>query len=78
VPSLSLPDPKQAHTAISIAPFEAVQLFTDRAQLSRADFKVTTQNAPRLASICYRLDGIPLAIELAAARVSSLRRGDQQ
>ena len=72
VPSLSLPDPKQAHTPISIAPFEAVQLFTDRAQLSRADFKVTTQNAPRLASICYRLDGIPLAIELAAARVSSL------
>ena len=46
VPSLSLPDPKQAHTPISIAPFEAVQLFTDRALLARADFEVTNQNAP--------------------------------
>ena len=72
VPSLSLPDPKQAHTPVSIAPFEAVQLFTERALLARADFEVTNQNAPTLASICYRLDGIPLAIELAAARVRSL------
>ena len=70
VPSLSLPDPKQAHTAISIAPFEAVQLFTDRAQLSSADFKVTTQNAPGRFHLLSP-DGIPLAIELAAARVSS-------
>ena len=72
VPSLSLPDPKQAHTPASVAPFEAVQLFTDRALLARADFQVTDQNAATLASICYRLDGIPLAIELAAARVRSL------
>ncbi len=72
VPSLSLPDPKQAHTSISVAQFEAVQLFTDRALLARADFQVTNQNAFALASICYRLDGIPLAIELAAARVRSL------
>jgi predicted ATPase/class 3 adenylate cyclase len=72
VPSLSLPNPKQAHTPISVAPFEAVQLFIDRALLARADFAVTNQNAPTLASICYRLDGIPLAIELAAARVRSL------
>ncbi len=72
VPSLSQPDPKQLHTPASIAPFEAVQLFTDRALLARTDFQVTDQNASTLASICYRLDGIPLAIELAAARVRSL------
>ena len=72
VPSLSLPDPKQTHTPASVAPFEAVQLFTDRALLVRPDFKVTNENASTLASICSRLDGIPLAIELAAARVRSL------
>jgi predicted ATPase/class 3 adenylate cyclase len=72
VPSLSLPDPKQAHTPASVAPFEAVQLFTDRALLARSDFQVTDQNAATLVSICRRLDGIPLAIELAAARVRSL------
>jgi predicted ATPase/class 3 adenylate cyclase len=72
VPSLSLPDPKQAHTPASVAPFEAVQLFTDRAFLARSDFQLTHQNASMLASICHRLDGIPLAIELAAARVRSL------
>jgi predicted ATPase/class 3 adenylate cyclase/Tfp pilus assembly protein PilF len=72
VPSLSHPDPKYPHTPASIAPFEAVQLFADRALLARTDFRVTDQNASTLASICYRLDGIPLAIELAAARVRSL------
>ncbi len=72
VPSLSLPDPKRAHTSASVVPFEAIQLFTDRAVLARQDFAVTDQNASTLASICYRLDGIPLAIELAAARVRSL------
>ncbi len=72
VPSLSLPDPKQAYTAASVAPFEAVQLFTDRAYLAHADFDITDQNASTLASICFRLDGIPLAIELAAARLRSL------
>jgi len=84
VPSLSLPDPKQAHTPASVASFEAVQLFIDRALLARPDFEVTDQNASTLASICCRLDGIPLAIELAAARVRSLsleeinRRLDQR
>ncbi len=72
VPSLSLPDPKQAHTPASVVPFEAVQLFTDRALLARPDFQVTDQNATTLVSICHRLDGIPLAIELVAARVRSL------
>ena len=72
VPSLSLPDLKQAHTPTSVAPFEAVQLFSERAILSRPDFQITPQNAAALVSICHRLDGIPLAIELAAARVRSL------
>jgi predicted ATPase/class 3 adenylate cyclase len=72
VPSLSMPDPKHAHTAATIAPFAAVQLFAGRALLGRPDFRVTDQNASALASICHRLDGIPLAIELAAARVRSL------
>ena len=73
VPSLSLPDPNQTHTPASVAPFEAVQLFIDRALLVRPDFKVTSENPATLASICYRLDGIPLAIELAAARLRSFR-----
>jgi predicted ATPase/class 3 adenylate cyclase/Tfp pilus assembly protein PilF len=72
VPSLSLPDPRRAQTPDSVAAFEAVELFTDRAVLARPDFQVTHHNASTLASICYRLDGIPLAIELAAARVRSL------
>ena len=72
VPSLDLPDPKKAHTTASVAQFEAVQLFIDRAVLARPDFQLTAENASLLASVCFRLDGIPLAIELAAARVRSL------
>lgn len=72
VPSLSLPDPKQQQTPESLSQYESVRLFIDRALLSRADFQVTNRSAPALASICTRLDGIPLAIELAAARVRSL------
>jgi predicted ATPase/class 3 adenylate cyclase/Tfp pilus assembly protein PilF len=72
VPSLSLPDPRQRHTAVSVVAFEAVQLFVDRALLARADFAVDDRNAGAIASICSRLDGIPLALELAAARVRSL------
>jgi len=72
VPSLSLPDPKQAQTAEALGHYESVRLFVDRAVLAKSDFQVTNQNAPALASVCHRLDGIPLAIELAAARVRSL------
>ncbi|MEP6941975.1 MAG: tetratricopeptide repeat protein [Betaproteobacteria bacterium] len=72
VPSLSRPDVAGAHTAEAVAQFEAVQLFTDRALLARPKFQVTDENAAALASICNRLDGIPLAIELAAARVRSM------
>ena len=74
VPSLSLPDPKtiEAATADSLSQFEAVRLFIERAQSVKPDFAATNANAPALAQLCYRLDGIPLAIELAAARVRSL------
>src|SRR5262249_40592669 len=72
VPSLSLPDPKRHTTPESLAHFEATQLFIERAWFHQPQFAVTHRNAPALASVCYRLDGIPLAIELAAARVRSL------
>jgi non-specific serine/threonine protein kinase len=72
VPPLSLPkaagsDP--ALTASALAASDAVKLFEQRAQLVRPSFRVTDENAADLASICQRLDGLPLAIELAAARM---------
>ncbi len=72
VPSLSLPDPKQPMTLEQVSQYEAVRLFIERAVSSKADFAVTNASAPALAAVCHRLDGIPLAIELAAARVRSL------
>ena len=72
VPSLSMPDPKRPQILESLLKYEAVQLFMDRAQLARPDFKVTQENAKALASLCCRLDGIPLAIELSAGRLRSL------
>jgi predicted ATPase/class 3 adenylate cyclase len=72
VPSLSLPDPSRSQTVETLSRYEAVRLFLERAVGSRADFVVTNASAPALASVCHRLDGIPLAIELAAARVRSL------
>lgn len=72
IPSLSLPDPRQPQTPESLVHYEAVRLFVERARFQQPRFAVTNQNAPALASICRRLDGIPLAIELAAARVRSL------
>jgi predicted ATPase/class 3 adenylate cyclase/Tfp pilus assembly protein PilF len=72
VPPLSLPDPKQPPSVESLAHYEAVRLFVERAQAAKADFSVTNDNAPAVAEICYRLDGLPLAIELAAARIKVL------
>ncbi len=72
VPSLSVPDPKQPQTPVSLSHYESVRLFIERALQVQTAFTVTNQNAPALATICHRLDGIPLAIELAAARVRSL------
>jgi class 3 adenylate cyclase len=73
LPSLSLPDPRQLPTSVeSLSQYEAVRLFIDRAAAAVPSFAVTHQNAPAVAQLCVRLDGIPLAIELAAARVKAL------
>jgi predicted ATPase/class 3 adenylate cyclase len=72
VPSLSLPDPKKIPELEQMTQYEAVHLFLDRASLANPHFLMTEDNAPAIAQICYRLDGIPLAIELAAARVRGL------
>src|SRR5215218_1210700 len=71
VPPLSLP-PADARrpSADQLAQFEAVQLFAERAQAARPDFHLTDDNAPAVAEICLRLDGLPLAIELATARIN--------
>ncbi len=72
VPSLSLPDPKNIPDLEGLTQYEAVRLFIDRASLVDSHFTVTKDNAPAIAQICFRLDGIPLALELAAARVKML------
>jgi predicted ATPase/class 3 adenylate cyclase len=72
VPSLSLPDPNRLPALEQVSQYEAVRLFIDRALLVQPHFAVTNQNAPAVAQICHRLDGIPLAIELAASRVKAL------
>jgi predicted ATPase/DNA-binding XRE family transcriptional regulator len=68
VPSLELPDLQQSLK--DIRRYESARLFEERAQLARMDFSLTIENAPSVAKICSQLDGIPLAIELAAARVN--------
>lgn len=72
VPPLSLPDLDNLPSLERLSMFEAVRLFIDRAQATQPQFCVTDGNAPAVAEICHRLDGIPLAIELAAARVKVL------
>jgi predicted ATPase/DNA-binding CsgD family transcriptional regulator len=72
VPSLSFPAHGAALPSARLAGFEAVQLFVDRAGHARPGFQLTGGNAAGVAEICARLDGIPLAIELAAAQVRVL------
>ena len=71
VQSLTLPD-ADTNQLTEIAQGEAVQLFVERAQAVQPDFRLTAANARAVAQICQRLDGIPLAIELAAARIRAL------
>lgn len=68
VPPLGLPESTRRSTAAVLAEYEAVKLFAQRARAARPDFEVTDENARAIADICARLDGLPLAIELAAAR----------
>src|SRR6266849_1667335 len=68
VPVLRVPDPKHLPDLVTLSQYEAVALFISRARAVKPDFQVTHVNAPALAEICVRLDGLPLAIELAAAR----------
>jgi predicted ATPase len=70
VPSLNLPGEEVAVDALARA--DAVRLFVERARDARREFALTEHNAPAVAQLCRRLDGIPLAIELAAARVRAL------
>ncbi|RYG27165.1 adenylate/guanylate cyclase domain-containing protein [bacterium] len=72
VPSLSLPTEEPGLTAEELLRYEAPRLFVERAVFHRPDFAVSDANATALAALCRRLDGIPLAIELAAARVRAL------
>jgi predicted ATPase/DNA-binding CsgD family transcriptional regulator len=69
VPSLRLPEDASTSAVGSVMRSEAVGLFLDRATRVKSTFRLTEDNAPAVAEICHRLDGIPLAIELAAARV---------
>ena len=68
VPSLQIPSEQE--TLEEYRQFGALQLFEERAQLAQPDFALTLDNIPSVVQVCQRLDGIPLAIELAAARVN--------
>ncbi len=72
VAPLALPDPKRPVDSENVSQYAAVALFVQRAQAIKPDFQITQANAPIIAKICVRLDGLPLAIELAAARVKVL------
>ncbi|MDQ3856376.1 MAG: tetratricopeptide repeat protein, partial [Chloroflexota bacterium] len=68
VAPLSTPDPKHLPDLQTLTQYDAVRLFIERAREVRPDFEVTNETAPAVAEICHRLDGLPLALELAAVR----------
>ncbi len=72
VPPLALPDRHQMDSLPALAENPSITLFAQRAQAVKPDFQLTAHNAPVVAQICSRVDGLPLAIELAAARVKML------
>jgi len=71
VPTLTLP-PAGYRPYLEVDRYEGIHLFAERARAARSEFRITTKNAPAVIELCRRLDGLPLAIELAAARVSLL------
>ncbi|MDP9245980.1 MAG: tetratricopeptide repeat protein [Chloroflexota bacterium] len=75
VPSLRLPEPGEVLPLDELWAYEAVRLFVDRAAAFQLGFELTGENADDIVRICRRLDGIPLALELAAARVRALSLG---
>jgi predicted ATPase/serine/threonine protein kinase len=72
VPPLALPDSRSLPSIAALSQYSAVALFVERARAAKPDFELTRENASAVAEICARLDGLPLAIELAAARVKVL------
>ncbi|MGZ8511942.1 MAG: ATP-binding protein, partial [Candidatus Limnocylindria bacterium] len=72
VPPLPMPDPSEVPADRSIVRFAAPALFRERARHVKPDFDITDENAQAVAEVCWRLDGLPLAIELAAARIRIL------
>jgi len=73
IPTLSIPEPDRAPRVDEIERYEAIRLFVDRALLVRSTFALADDNATSVVEICRRLDGVPLAIELAAARMKLMR-----
>jgi len=72
VPPLALPNLTQLPSPESLSQYAAIELFIQRARAVKPDFRITNETAPAIAEICHRLDGLPLAIELAAARIKLL------
>ena len=72
VPSLGIPDPGREEDPDALLRYEAVRLFVERAGAVARGFALDAETAPPVARICHRLDGLPLALELAAARVDAL------
>jgi non-specific serine/threonine protein kinase len=72
VPSLSTPDPRASISVETLKSYEAVRLFVERAAVVAPHFDLNSDNAPAVTQVCQRLDGIPLALELAAARLRML------
>ncbi|HSJ00223.1 MAG TPA: tetratricopeptide repeat protein [Patescibacteria group bacterium] len=72
VPPLDVPDPRDLPPPAELSQYDSVALFIDRARAAVPTFAITDENAPAVAEICFRLDGLPLAIELAAVRVKLL------
>ena len=75
VPPLALPDARRVAGPADVSDNAAVNLFVERAQSAQPSFQITAQNAAQIAELCVHLDGLPLAIELAAARVALLSPG---